>query len=159
MPEQLIPSADQIIAFFVATWSGYIVTILIITGGLISKAVARWRGWRGAGRFYDMTLRLHPIVAGFLFGLVPFPTFESIDSIRPTFAMVLVRCCYFAAWGCVSGQLYEFAKFWRAWFPKYLELKTGVRVSTTPSEPPVSGETTAPTSPRAKREADDGGEA
>lgn len=156
MLEALTPSLDQVVAFFGATWTGFLVSALIIAGGQVSKAIARARGWRGEDRIYDLTLRAHPIAVGFLLGLVPFPTFDAIDSIRPTVAMVLVRCFYFAGWGCISGQLFELAKFAKKWARKYVELKTGVRVTTTPSDPPpVNGETTTPETPRAKREAEE----
>lgn len=134
--EELTPSLDQIIAFFNATWAGWLVCALIIAGGQVSKAVAAAMGWRGEHRVYDLTLRAQPIIVGFLFGLIPFPTFSAIDTIRPTVAMVLVRCFYFAGWGCISGQVFELGKFAKKWVKKWLEMKTGVRVTTVPSDPP-----------------------
>lgn len=155
MPESLIPSLDQIVAFFAVTWSGWLVAVLIIVGGQISKGIARARGWRGPNSVYDLTLRAHPIVVGFLFGFIAFPTFEAIDTLEPRTSLVLVRCCYFAGWGCISGQLFELGKFGKKWARAYVEMKTGVRVTTSPSEPPPSGEKTTPETPRAKRAAED----
>lgn len=158
MFDSLIPTLDQLVAFFAVTWSGFLVAALIIVGGQVSKAIASALGWRGEGRVYDLTLRAHPIVVGFLLGLVPFPTFESIDTLEPNGGRILVRCFYFAGWGCISGQLFELTKFAKRWLRRCLELKTGVVV--TPSEPPPAMAPETPTSKRAVVEAmtDPGGE-
>lgn len=138
--EELTPSLDQIIAFWNATWAGWLVCALVIAGGQVSKAIAAAMGWRGEHRIYDLTLRAQPIIAGFLFGFVPFPTFSAIDTLHPTGALVLVRCLYFAGWGCISGQIFELGKFGKKWVKKWLEMKTGVRVTNVPSDPPPAGD-------------------
>lgn len=143
MPEELTPSLEQLLAFWNATWSGWLVCAIVIACGQVSKSIASTLGWRGEHRIYDLTLRVQPIVAGFLFGFVPFPTFSAIDSLHPTAALVAVRCFYFAGWGCISGQVFELGKYSKKWLKKYVEMKTGVRVTTLPSDPPPAGTSSA----------------
>lgn len=115
-------------------WSFVAVALLVYQLGVASKAIAKRFGWRGPGSWYDLTLRLHPLAAGALFGLIPLPVIEPIETIEGTAAKVAARCGWFLLAGAVCGQVYEAVKFGGRW----LEERAGVR-SSTPSEPPTGG--------------------
>lgn len=126
---------------FLQLWSFFAVAAIVYQLGKVSKAIAGARGWRGPGKVYDLTLRLHPIFAGFVLGFVPFPTLHAIESIDSIPRMVVTRCLWFALAGTLCGQLYEFAKFAKLWFEVRLGLK---RASVAQAE--VEAEDARPTS-------------
>lgn len=113
-------------------WSFVAVALLVYQIGVASKGVAKRLGWRGPGSWYDLTLRLHPLAGGALFGLIPFPTLDVIDSIEGTAARVAARCGWFMLAGALCGQVYEATKYGGRW----LEARAGIAPgSTTPSDP------------------------
>jgi len=66
--------------------------------------------------WYDITLRLHPLIGGALFGLLPLPTLHVIDEIAKDpeagpYAFLAARCAWFMLAGALSGQVYEAIKF------------------------------------------------
>jgi hypothetical protein len=66
--------------------------------------------------WYDITLRLHPLVVGALFGFLPLPTLNVIDGIAKdpeagASALLAARCAWFMLAGALSGQIYEAVKF------------------------------------------------
>lgn len=125
-------------------WSFVAVALAVNALGTVSKRIADklgWRSYRGrdvrkvlaAARtsttgsdpdmplpadasWYDITLRLHPLIAGACFGFLPLPTLEVIDAIAkdpeagPNAALA-ARCAWFMLAGALSGQVYEAVKF------------------------------------------------
>jgi hypothetical protein len=64
--------------------------------------------------WYDITLRVHPLIAGALFGFLPLPTLEVIDALekdKGVGAVIAARCLWFCLAGALSGQLYGAIKF------------------------------------------------
>jgi hypothetical protein len=113
-------------------WSFVAVALLVYQIGVASKAIATRFGWRGPGSWYDLTLRLHPLAGGALFGLIPLPTLDAIDSIEGTAARIAARCGWFLLAGAVCGQVYESVKFGSRW----LQVRAGIRATMSPSQPP-----------------------
>lgn len=138
MPAWVTPLAEQL-------WSFLAVALAVNALGTVSKRIAERMGWRKYRRsdvakliataraadpsessgdvplpsdasWYDITLRMHPLVAGALFGFLPLPTLEVIDAIGkdpeagPN-ALLAARCAWFMLAGALSGQVYEAVKF------------------------------------------------
>lgn len=167
MPTWLVPVLEQ-------TWSFFAVALFIHALGVVSKRIAEHLGWRryrtrdvhalvrtvqeanaddvsssdvvlpADASWYDITLRLHPLIAGALFGLLPFPTLHVIDGLAKDpdagpYALLAARCLWFMLAGALEGQIYEIVKF--AASPparaKILSL-VGIRIETpAPSPPPL----------------------
>lgn len=124
-------------------WSFLAVALAVNALGTVSKRIATKLGWRryrssevaallatyrDAPReissggvalptdasWYDITLRLHPLVAGALFGLLPLPALNVIDALGKegeASAYLAARCAWFMLAGALSGQVYEAVKF------------------------------------------------
>lgn len=101
-----------------------------ISGDVTLPADASW---------YDITLRVHPLVAGALFGLVPLPTLHVIDALaaEDLGSMIAARCAWFMLAGALSGQVYEAIKF------AFTEGRTRLLglIGRRPSTPPPSDST------------------
>lgn len=69
-----------------------------------------------AASWYDMTLRVHPLIAGAAFGFLSLPSLNVIDALAkdpevgPN-AVLAARCAWFMLAGALSGQVYEAVKF------------------------------------------------
>lgn len=134
MPTWAVPVFEQL-------WSFVAVAMAVYLFGNASKSVADHYGWRhyrgrdvkalldqarAAGEssadvplpadasWYDITLRLHPLVGGALFGLLPLPALHVIDKMFKEGDLsggYAARCLWFMLAGALSGQIYELVKF------------------------------------------------
>lgn len=134
MPTWAVPVFEQL-------WSFVAVGMVVYLLGNVSKKIADHYGWRHyRGRdvkslldkaraadessgdvalpadasWYDITLRLHPLVGGALFGLLPLPTIHVIDGMfkdGDVSGGYAARCLWFMLAGALSGQIYELVKF------------------------------------------------
>jgi hypothetical protein len=139
LPSWLGPLAAQL-------WSFVAVALAVNALGSVSKRIADKMGWRqyrrsdvaklvaaarassiteqGSGdiplpadaSWYDVTVRVHPLVIGALFGLLPLPTLTAIEEIAQNpdagrSALLAARCAWFCLAGALSGQVYEAVKF------------------------------------------------
>jgi hypothetical protein len=110
-------------------WSFLAVALAVNRLGNVSKRIAEARGWRRVSTsalvkaaastealpppeptWYDLTVRVHPLFAGALFGLLPLPTLNVIDALEPG-AIHAARCAWFMLAGALSGQVYGAIKF------------------------------------------------
>lgn len=123
---------DWIWSVLAQLWSFFAVAIIIYRLGKTSKAIAERLGWRSVRQagakpaergdseappgdpklatWYDLTLRLHPLIVGALFGFLPLPTLEIINTLEGS-ALLAARCFWFMLAGALSGQVYESVKF------------------------------------------------
>lgn len=106
-------------------WTFVAVAIAIYHLGKVSKRIAEARGWRKVrssarraavpetveASWYDLTLRLHPLVSGAFFGVLPLPVLDAIEGIEDGGARLVARCLWFSLAGALSGQIYEAIKF------------------------------------------------
>lgn len=118
-------------------WSFVAVALAVHAFGRVSKRIADRFGWRRYRRsdiaklvsaargmssgdvplprdatWYDLTLRLHPVIAGALFGFLPLPSLNVIDALpAETGQLLAARCAWFMLAGALCGQVYEAVKF------------------------------------------------
>lgn len=136
MPTWVQPLAEQL-------WSFLAVALAVHALGGVSKRIADRFGWRKyrrrdaqrliemakrdandttplplpeAASWYDITLRVHPLIAGAAFGFLSLPTLNVIDALGKDpeagpDALVAARCAWFMLAGALCGQVYEAVKF------------------------------------------------
>lgn len=98
-------------------WSFVTVAFLVYALGVLSKAIATKKGWRGTEEnpsWFDIWMRFAPFPAGFAIGLIPFPCLHAIEQIgdgawNPP--EVAARAGWFMLAGAVCGQVYELATY------------------------------------------------
>lgn len=96
-------------------WSWIVVAVLVYVGGVVSKMVAAKKGWRAPAdakdtekTWYDATLPAHPLLAGALLGLFPWPTLHVINEMAGGAGPQLVaRVGWFCLAGAFCGKVYE----------------------------------------------------
>lgn len=91
-----------------------------------SKRIAERLHWRRPRRrkgdppttpedvtWFDIALRVLPLVYGGLFGLAPLPTLHVIDALwnHSPDALIVARCAWFMLAGALCGQVYEAVRF------------------------------------------------
>ncbi len=166
IPAWVAPLLEQV-------WSFFAVALFIHALGVVSKRVAERLGWRryrnrdvhalvrtvqaanadessgdvvlpADASWYDITLRIHPLIAGVLFGFLPLPTLHVIDSLGKDqdagpYSLLAARCAWFMLAGAMEGQIYEIVKF-AASPPARARILAlvGIRIDTpAPSPPPL----------------------
>lgn len=119
LPPWFMPALEQIWSF---------VAVAFAVHALIdaSKRVAERLHWRRPRRrksdpptkledvtWFDIALRILPLIYGGLFGLAPLPTLHVIDALwdRTPDALVFARVAWFMLAGALAGQVYEFVRF------------------------------------------------
>ncbi len=91
-------------------WSFLAVALIVWRLGQTAKLYAGARGWRADGSFFNVTLRIQPVIAGGMLGLLPWPTLRAIETIvEPARTMAMVG--WFSLAGALSGQIYAAVQY------------------------------------------------
>lgn len=119
MPTWLMPALEQIWSFVAVAFAVHALTDA-------SKRIAERLHWRRPRRrkgdpptrpedvtWFDIALRVLPLLYGMLFGFAPLPTLHVIDALwnRSPDALIVARCAWFMLAGALAGQIYEFVRF------------------------------------------------
>lgn len=118
MPSWILPALEQI-------WSFIAVAFAVNALTSSSKRIAERLHWRlprtPAGTatkpedvtWFDIALRILPLLYGGAFGFAPLPTLHVIDELwtRAPGSLIFARSAWFMLAGALAGQIYEFVRF------------------------------------------------
>ena len=124
-------------------WSFVAVSLLVYQGGLASKTLASRFGWRAKEgekpKAWDIWMRVGPLFVGGLFGFLPLPTLDAIDSMTDPGEVVIARIGWFVLAGALCGQVYEAARFALTWAKQHFGAMPKVEHDVAPDPDDPSG--------------------